>query len=1015
MPYSTAEIRKFLGLFDQANSFSLPDGAMEKALNIVINDDDVISKTRGFYQYFAPVTGTLNQIFKFSSRLFAVYANKISYLSNTGTAPNETGTETVLSGQSFTVSGGRISRGVEEGGNLYFTTDDGTLKIDAYNGTIIKAGAPSALDVRGNFLSQNGPISGQCQLGVRVVFGRKDANQNTVLGAPSDMVVLTNQKVLTVAWTRTANVVTVASTGHNLTSGMSIVISGSAGGVPEVTAGTSVVTVTSANAFTIVSTGADDLSGNTLDYTATRAGLYEFSVPTDITATSQNWFYQVYRTTQSSGSTVSPDADFRLIDEVKLSSSEIADGFVSYVDTVDDVLVEFAPELYTNPNSREGESQANARPPLAEDICLFNNMVLYAKCQSRHYVDLDVADVDAMATGDFIEVKVLSADGLSSTTRRYVARTGIGNRTAKSDSVTNDAGDLRIDYVGHGLLNGDSIYVSTVSGGSLAAGAYFVVSKTTDTFEISLTSGGASIAHSAVSYLYFQGDSNGTYSIFHLDQSGTTAVELRNTAQGIVKAINRDASAIAFGNYVSGITDTPGQTRISAKGFTGTISLRASTSGAGGAFFPVLPASFSTGEQVSSTNDSEQSAVYISKIGQGEAVPLLNKIFVGSKNQPIKRILPLRNSVIVLKVDGVFKITGNRPDNMEATSLDATVSTEAANSAAVLNNRVHFQAVEGVCSATDTGVDIISRRIENRFEPIAGVVGLDTATAAVGYETDRTYRLSTVLPNETTKTGSYFYNVINDTWTESDMLFSGGAVGPENVLFLISTDNRIMKERKKNTKIDYSNQNYAVSMVSVVANQLSGVLNSPDRTPLAGDFIVFEDVITRLKSVDQVSAGNFTVTFHRVTNMVALSAGILYERHVSEIKMAPFHAGLVGRGKQFSEIQIYTRTPNINRLFLTFLGQFVGGSEETDWLYSAVRGAEGWGYLPWGFFPWGLSETILSVYSTEPSPPIRLYIPHVQQRNTFIQAYLAHREGGEPMDIQALSYTVRAYRERVSK
>jgi len=93
----------------------------------------------------------------------------------------------------------------------------------------------------------------------------------------------------------------------------------------------------------------------------------------------------------------------------------------------------------------------------------------------------------------------------------------------------------------------------------------------------------------------------------------------------------------------------------------------------------------------------------------------------------------------------------------------------------------------------------------------------------------------------------------------------------------------------------------------------------------------------------------------------------------------------------------------------------VGGSEETDWLYSAVRGAEGWGYLPWGFFPWGLSETILSVYSTEPSPPIRLYIPHVQQRNTFIQAYLAHREGGEPMDIQALSYTVRAYRERVSK
>ena len=37
MAFQFPEVRKFLGLFAQANSFVLPDGAMEKANNIVFN------------------------------------------------------------------------------------------------------------------------------------------------------------------------------------------------------------------------------------------------------------------------------------------------------------------------------------------------------------------------------------------------------------------------------------------------------------------------------------------------------------------------------------------------------------------------------------------------------------------------------------------------------------------------------------------------------------------------------------------------------------------------------------------------------------------------------------------------------------------------------------------------------------------------------------------------------------------------------------------------------------------
>jgi hypothetical protein len=75
----------------------------------------------------------------------------------------------------------------------------------------------------------------------------------------------------------------------------------------------------------------------------------------------------------------------------------------------------------------------------------------------------------------------------------------------------------------------------------------------------------------------------------------------------------------------------------------------------------------------------------------------------------------------------------------------------------------------------------------------------------------------------------------------------------------------------------------------------------------------------------------------------------------------------------------------------------------------------GWGFEPWGFFPWGLADGIDIQYLTQPALIVRLYVPLFQQRNTFIQPYLVHRQGGESLDIQAMSWAMRAYAERVSK
>ena len=1012
MPYQYPEIRQFLGLFAQANSFALPDGAMETARNIVINDDNVIQKQRGFYLYFDPTLDTLNALFNYQSKLIAVYENKVSYFTDSGSSPNLVGSETVLTGATIDVQD-RTSRSVEENANLYFTTDNGVMKLDAYDATIFAAGAPPALDLRGNFTPDNGPIDGDTQYAVRVVFGRTDANNNQILGAPSDILTLTNQKVENCTYTSViigagpTYTMTVTSPGHNLAVGMTVVTSGAADADAN---GTWTVSAVTATTFSVVTT-ANPGAASDLDWTATRQAIYWFSIPSDVTDTSQGWFYQIYRTSQSGSATTTPLADFRLIDQVNISSAEIAAKFVTYVDEVDDILVEFAPELYTNPNSREGEDQKNYRPPLCEDMTLFNNYIFYGNCTSRQLLELDVVDTAAMVSGDYMETKV------DATTRRYVARTGVGNRTVKSDSITNAAGDLQIDYTAHGLVNGDTVYISTVSGGSLTAGTYYVVNKTNDTFEISLTSGGASIAYSAVTSLYFEGVTDGTYRIFQLDtSSGTVSAQLRNTAQGIVKAINRDSLSLIIANYTSGITDTPGKMAFTAKAFTGVIYVRTNTAAAGDAFYPILPDSFASGTQVFSKNDVEPNVVYISKVDEPEAVPYVNKLPVGSRNKSIKRILALRNSIIVLKEDGVWKITGDNPTNFQATCLDSTVQVIAANTAAALNNQIYFLAIDGICIATESTVEIASRRIENRIETIVGLSNISEISAAVAYDSDRTYRICTTLPNDDERVVTYFHNALNDTWTESDQLFVGGCVGPNNLMYYISTDNTILRERKNGTRIDYGGQNYDIEVVSVASDLLSGVILSNSVVPQDGDFIVKDDVITRVRSVTNTTGANYAVVFYKETNLEAGDEPNMYARIVSEIKMAPFHAGVVEVAKQFAQLQLHTRTPNITRLKFSFSGQTFGSSEETDWLATEVQGASGgWGYEPWGYFPWGLADAINVQYVTQPAPVVRLYVPLFQQRNTFIQAYLLHEQGGESLDIQAMSWAIRAYKERVTK
>lgn len=994
MPVQYPEIKKFLGLHLQANSFTVPDGAMEVADNVVITKDDRVLSRRGFYEWNDSGADVFNSIFNYQNTIIGVFSDKIKYFTESGTDPNKVGTGTTLTGATVAVTNGRVSRFVESNNNLYCTSDNGPLKIESFSSSVSKVGAPPALDLRGRFLPGNGPIVGNSQVAWRVVFGKRDANANLILSAPSDVLVLTNSQNEDIAWTRAANVVTVTNPGHNLVTGMTITVVSSTGTAPVV-AGIYVITGYTATTFTFASTEANDTA--LLIYNVSRSSRLEFSVPSEITSTTEGYFYQIYRSTQSSSDLATPLPDYKLSDEQPLTAGNITDHVVFYDDDIDDILL--GAELYTNPNSREGELQANERPPLCDDMTIFKNYVLYASCTTRHLLDVAVIDPSVMVSGDFIEVK------LGATTRRYVARTGVGNSTVSAESVAG-TGTITITYGSHGLVNGDTVYVSQVTG-TLPVGTYTISGVTANTFDV--TSGGNS-----ATALSFQGVTNGTYPLFQLDNSsGSISVRLRATAQGLVKAINRDASSLVYAKYTSGITSVPGKLRLQAKGFGTAIYMRANSTTAGEAFSPVLPDSFASGTQVYSKNDSQPNTFYSSKLGEPEASPIVNNFPVGPRNKQIFRTIALRDTIIHLTASGVYRTVGDSPANFVTTVLDSTVICQAPASAVVLNNQVCFLSNQGVCLVTESAVQIISRKIEDVIQPILSVSTVAAQTFGVAYESERLYLMSTFKPSETTASTVYAYNILNETWTTWDTVFSGGCVGPLDTLYLITNTDKIAKERKFNTRIDYSDQNYAVTVVSVAADKKSAVISIALAVPEKGDMIVKSNVISRINTVTLVSGIQYNVTFSRETNILAADSLFLYGSILSSVKMAPFHAGKVGVSKQFTQMQIHLREPAITRLTISYTGYTYGGSEEVEWV--SQLGNIGWGLEPWGFFPWGEDDGVNLTFGTQPAPVIRTYIPRFQQRSTFIQPVLTHHEAGEPLNIQALAYAVRAYMERVSK
>lgn len=227
-----------------------------------------------------------------------------------------------------------------------------------------------------------------------------------------------------------------------------------------------------------------------------------------------------------------------------------------------------------------------------------------------------------------------------------------------------------------------------------------------------------------------------------------------------------------------------------------------------------------------SSAEKSQNRIYYSKTSEIEAVPTLNYFDVGSKDQAIERIVALRESVFILKTDGIFRLVGDAPSNFTVLPYDLTFKIACPDSAVSLDNQLYVFSDEGIIRINETSSDIISHPIEDKLIPLTVTNGyIRTATFAVAYETEKTYVLCTVkTSSDSYATTCYVYNFLTDSWCEWDISKTCGVIQENKLYFGSAIANTLEKERKSYNRFDFYDRELTTSLST---NAYSGTTIKP--------------------------------------------------------------------------------------------------------------------------------------------------------------------------------------------
>jgi hypothetical protein len=1111
---------KNVGLFTNVNSLgSVPQGAMLVADNIVIDKDDIVEIRRGF-KVFGDAIGvspsnTAKQLMNYKDRLIRHYevssgegyleyqddkggstfseynrrkflfASNLTSVSTTATFETENehgvllgdtvvienasasgynGTFTVTAVPSptefeYTITAPQASatgayllestynnvlepesgikiKYVEANKNLYFTTSEGVKKIDTYNATVIDSGAPKALDISLELFDAPGFFEQEGQVGYRVVWGYKDFNENLVLGAASSRAFIANSAVsLFIAdfnnllqmlddngnvqtnyealWALPvdASITEISTNIVGLTTKLDadpgVTDTNYTSGLPT----NPVTTILEAQADFdyIVDKLNADVGVDQSDFqnaTTTQQVKLTITIPKGVT---QNYFYQIYRTSESAALDVQPDENYQLVYESNPTIEQIEQGVLTVVDITPNEFRGAA--LYQNPG-QEGDAQANEQPPFALDLSLYSNMLFYANTKTKQTLEFDLVGLDPLSAG---------VTGSS-----LVIDNGIDSFTVTFSSTTEDA-------------------------------------------------------------------TNGV-ALLDLDPTKSVSQRVDSTARSIVRTINRFLDNSFLSAYYTSIpTGVPGKILLESV----TVSLPEFTLTAQNSTMVVDGNTVSaySPELISpeaSDNEVKPNRVYYSKLQEPEAVPLLNFFNIGGGDNVIYRIQSLRDGLFIFSDEGIFKIVGDTPESLSLSQFDNTAIIKAPESLAKGNNQIFLFTDQGICTVSDSGVNIISRYIEDKLLKLLdpSYTNFQSSTFGVFYQVDRKYVIFTVTNTEdSVATQAFTYNVLTGSWVRWPISKTCGIVNTfdQRLYFGASDINFLEQERKDFSYRDHADRQYdriitevsqiikSISVGSPVlveafrhgltSDDLIEITNSNSTPSIDGqyritvvnnDTFLINDITTtvagtsgrwipietitpvlqtlELNSAIDVDIGDvisqektatvnsttYTYTIEAVINEVDLANNLIKisnnERFITDdcttydyipvqVEWVPIHAGDPSVVKQFREIHL-------------IFDQFRGSDVKVDVASDVQKSKQtvdfeltefgNWGTFPWGDQPWGGEPKVKE---------IRTYVPSGKQRCKLLNITFKHEAAREKWRLEGITVFYRniAIGERSSK
>lgn len=865
------------GISIHGNALTLPSGTAKSAKNWKSVRDNVYTKVRGRAAYGTglPVQNIV-QMLQYQDSLICHMGNDTIYYDSDGA-----GTFVQIAGAYTVPEADYKVQGLELQSNHYITTGAGIYKSDTLGNAYIATGAPKGLSFDLRIINSTNWMTTGNTAAYRVVWSIEDANTNIVDGAPSERQEVTNGAGADRAVELRIYIPTDVTVNYYCKVYRSTQVAGTP---PE---DFQLVYQASPSAAEIAvgilefdDILADDWRGASLYTNTTQEGIAKANerppLANSITSFKGYTFFGNIENRQRLYTA--------LISTASLTSGTSTVNFNDGTNTITFGCYDFEKNIGTGVAGAADNGTGLIRitttgaHSLATGACV------------------DIVDVGGVpnATGDWSIIVIagttfdlvgstwgggytsggtvdLRLNNLGATSAAAYGTNAMADNLATLIRVTTD--EL------HGLTTGDYVRIYDTVGTTEANGTWEVTVIDTTNFDLVGSTFTNAWASGGTIDLYEDYGATPRFILYSTTNQGTDAQNIDSTAKSLVRTINLCTTNAYWDAYYNSISSDPvGKMEFTSQDLgADAFYLIANSTATGGCFSPNMPIA---GTTYVSTNDNFQHAVMWSKEDQPEAVPLINIKKLGSADDPILKIIGLRDSLFVIKTkDGVYRLTGESETSWNWDEFDGTVECVQRNSIVKGENAIYMMSSSGYTKISDVGIEVIGRDTEKDDLKPVDAANFETNGYGWYYDAEKAYKIATYIDQDSTCNDILKeYNVFTLAWTQreygvytNDTNISSGIIVDNFEYTAPITGNGLLKERKDLASTDYSLPDIANTITVIDTDNKAITLG----TNIVGhdDMLITQGALTkRVTSYDSTSALTLSSVTYLNTNVTLVVA-----------------------------------------------------------------------------------------------------------------------------------------------